>query len=539
MPLSWGRVAKVMSSPHRHPKSGMFWFPRAVPKALALQVAAVLGRPGKPAWELKWTLGTHDIREAKLAMPAAMMKADAILDAARNGARPLSHREMHGLAGLWYRSRLREWEADPAAEHYWDHWDMGMPTDPYVEGTEHDDHPVVSKQWQREWSHFRGSFMPEVDALLASEGVVTDAPSKERLAELIVERLPQALGRQSQQRRGDYSADPLPATFPDWKRPEAVSQAAVQGPSVPLGDLYAAWKVVAVVKPRVAGDTEYIVKALIEFVGHNDAARMTRDDIGRWRDAMKAKDGSNNTWNNRLSMVRQVFKHGVAEHRLTTDPTDGMRLRKSRQQSPPPYSDDEATRILLAARLETKPSLRWAHWVMAFTGMRAGEVLQLLGRDVRQEGGIHYLDVNESDSTQSVKTGLRRHVPVHAALVQEGFINYARTIAPDAPVFPDKRLDRYGKRGGRAWNLIGMWVWQKAGITDPTKAPDHSWRHRVEDELRAAEVPEDARDAILGHARKTTGRQYGVRREALTRLHRYLSTLPVPPGITPCERSAA
>jgi integrase len=193
----------------------------------------------------------------------------------------------------------------------------------------------------------------------------------------------------------------------------------------------------------------------------------------------------------------------------------------------------------LAARLEAKPSLRWAHWVMSFTGMRAGEVLQLLGRDVRQEGGIYYLDVNESDATQSVKTGLRRHVPVHAALIREGFITYARTIAPNAWVFPDKRFDRYGKRGGRAWNLIGKWVWRKAGITDHTKAPDHSWRHRVEDELRIAEVPEDVRDAIVGHTRKTTGRQYGVRGEALARLHRYLSLIPVPHGVRQAGHSVA
>ena len=100
-------------------------------------------------------------------------------------------------------------------------------------------------------------------------------------------------------------------------------------------------------------------------------------------------------------------------------------------------------------------------------------------------------------------------------------------------MFHDKGLDRFGNRGGRAWNVIGKWVRQRAGITDPEKAPDHSWRHRVEDELRAAEVPEDVRDAITGHARKTVGRQYGVRGEALARLHRALSLIPVPPGVFP------
>ena len=311
----------------------------------------------------------------------------------------------------------------------------------------------------------------------------------------------------------------------------ALEKTTPVAPTVTIRGLFDAWKAVATVKPRVVEETRYMVEMLAGFLGHDDAAKLTRDDLARWRDAMKAEGRSNNTWNNRLSMIRQVLAYGVAEGKMAADPTDGLRLRKSRQQSPLPYTDDEAVLILKAARKETRAALRWAHWVMAFSGMRAGEVLQLLGRDVRQEGEVWVIDVNETGGGKSIKTGVRRHVPVHPTLVAEGFIAYTQTIAADAPVFPDKKPDRHGQRGGRAWNVIGKWVRRSAGITDPQKAPDHSWRHRVEDELRTAEVPEDARDAILGHARKTTGRQYGVRGEALTRLHRYLSKLPVPPGL--------
>ena len=40
----------------------------------------------------------------------------------------------------------------------------------------------------------------------------------------------------------------------------------------------------------------------------------------------------------------------------------------------------------------------------------------------------------------------------------------------------------------------------------------------MEDELRAAEVSQDVRDAILGHATKSMARLYGVGGEALKRL---------------------
>jgi integrase len=409
-----------------------------------------------------------------------------------------------------------------------------MPTDPYVEGTENTEEPVERKGFAREWGQFLVAFLIQVDELLTAEGVVTDNASKEKLADLLAKRLQDAMAAHGRI-CGDYSPDPLPNTFPVWEGRrvplQAVTKTSADRPVVSLDGICDGWKSVSVVKPRTVDETVYAVRDLKEFLGHNDAARITRDDLTRWRQSMKDARRSNNTWNNRLSLVRQVFAHGISEGVLTTDPTTGLRLRKARQKSPPPYSDADASRILLAARKETRPSLRWAHWVMAFSGMRAGEVLQLLGRDVRQDGGVWLIDVNEDDPTKSVKTSERRHVPVHPALIREGFVAYAQKIAADAPLFPDKGLDRHGKRGGRAWNLIGKWARLKAGIKDPDEAPDHSWRHRIEDELRAAEAPEDVRDAITGHSRRTTGRQYGVRGEALTRLHRHLSRIPVPVGL--------
>jgi integrase len=437
---------------------------------------------------------------------------------------PLTMRQLHALAGLWYQRKLAEWDADPSTADDWDDWEESLPS----EGDE------------RGWKRFFAMFVPDAKELLAAEGVRTDAASVERLAKLISSRLAQALARYRQQEHGDYSSDPLLAKFPVWERPQKTSTAnASDGRPVNLGSLFDAWKAVAVVKPRVVAETEYVVRALAAFVGHDDATRITRDDLLRWRTSMKEAGKSNNTWNNRLSMLRQVLAQAVNEGRLKEDPTTGVRLRKSRQKSPQPYSDADAVKLLRAARGETRPSLRWAHWIMAFTGMRAGEVLQLLGRDVRQDGAIWFFDVNEDDATKSVKNSQRRHVPVHPVLLREGFIGYVQTIAPDAPIFPDKRLDQHGKRGGRAWNVIGTWARSKGGIIDPNKAPDHSWRHRLEDELRAAEVPEDARDAILGHSRKTTGRRYGTRGEALSRLNRYLSKVPIPAGLFDRDLAAA
>jgi integrase len=272
--------------------------------------------------------------------------------------------------------------------------------------------------------------------------------------------------------------------------------------ALPMRDLLAVWKSTSTTKPSVVVETEYAVASLIAFVGADDATVITRDLLVRWRDSMKAAGRSNATWNNRLSLIRQVLVRAVHDGKLPADPTDKLRLHKNAPQSWLPYSDQEAAQILNAARNETQPSRRWAHWIMAFTGMRVGEVLQLSASDVREDDAISYFAVHQDDPEKSVKNSQRRNIPVHSALVAEGLLADVRSLPVDSPLFPDKALDKHGRRGGRGWNVVGKWVRVTVGINDARKAPDHSWRHRMEDELRNADVPEDVRDAIAGHARK-------------------------------------
>ena len=114
--------------------------------------------------------------------------------------------------------------------------------------------------------------------------------------------------RQQQLDGGDYSPDPLPKIFPVWEPPAAKStaSAATQAPGATLSTLCDRWEAIAVVKPRTAAEARYAIKALIAFIGHDDAGQLQRADLQRWQDKLKAGGLSNVTWNNRLSLVRQV-----------------------------------------------------------------------------------------------------------------------------------------------------------------------------------------------------------------------------------------
>lgn len=522
----------------RDPRSGVWKLRKRIPQ----RYRGVARQKGDT---IKISTGTADRKEAENRLPVVLGQWAAMVsewERRLGGSSPppdlvrqLTNQETHALAGLWYRRLLHEFEASDAAFHVWDGVEETAPENPFDE--DEDTEAIASgvarvrPEYRKQEAVFLRPFLAYADEMLASVKVATDTDSKTRLARLMVKRLGQARAEFRKRQAGDYRPDPLREMFPLWEPRATATPGRPEPPAVPLTNLFDAWRRVASVKPRVVAETRYAVETLAVFMGHRDAARITREDMLRWRTAT-IKDGkTNETWNNRLSMVRQVLQWGVNDGKLTVNVADGLRLPKGKPVSWLPYSDDDAARILTAARRETTPALRWAHWVMAFTGMRAGEVLQLTGGDIRREGDIQYIAVNEDSPGKSVKNSQRRSVPIHPALITEGFMDYAGAIAADDPLFPDKRPDPFGQRGGRAWNVIGKWVRTVVGITDERKAPDHSWRHRMEDELRNVEAPEDVRDAIMGHARKTTGRVYGVRGEALKRLYQALSKVPVPEGV--------
>ena len=137
-------------------------------------------------------------------------------------------------------------------------------------------------------------------------------------------------------------------------------------------------------------------------------------------------------------------------------------------------------------------------WLLAFTGARLEEVCQSLVRDIRESKGVWYLDINSDHETKSLKNaGSARKVPLHPALIEEGFLDYLGTLPADGPLFPDLSPDRFGRRGGNGTKIIGRWV-RASGITNPRKAPNHAWRHRFKDVCRGAGIEKRSMTHLRG-----------------------------------------
>ena len=149
----------------------------------------------------------------------------------------------------------------------------------------------------------------------------------------------------------------------------------------------------------------------------------------------------------------------------------------------------------------------WVPVIALLSGMRMGEIVQLLKSDVREEGGIIYFDVNKDEGKQIKTTSSKRRVPIHRTLLEAGLLDRLKPLKDGERIFAD--VER-GKDGYYSHNFSKWWgrFSRQVGFKSP-KTAFHSFRHSFRDALSAAEVHESISKALMGHSERSVHNQYG------------------------------
>jgi integrase len=303
----------------------------------------------------------------------------------------------------------------------------------------------------------------------------------------------------------------VPATIPVVYPP--LSLGGNEAPD--RSDLVSKWAKESNPEPRWLYQTRLSMKrfaALVEL-DHDDATRVTKAEVIRFKEKLDEKGLKSPTINRYLSEIKGPFEWAFKNEKIDCNPTEGVTFaRKERGQSGRKgYTDEQARLILLAARDEELPHRRWIPWVCAFAGTRLDEVAGRDVRDIRKIGAYWAIDIPDAKNPGSV-----RMVPLHRVLIDEGFIeDYVEKLPQDGPLFPDLTPDRFGRRAGTATKRIGRWLrglQKETGVllVDETRyAPNHSWRHRFKSEARRVRIEEEVHDALTGHREGKVSRDYG------------------------------
>jgi integrase len=500
-----------MARPTRHPKSRVLYFRKAIPEAL---------REKAGMREFKRSLGTTDPREARKRHAAFAAEYDAFIERLQAPPEPtaeatpaeavtLAPGDVHALAGDLWRWLLSEYAAHPAPREAISNVAPNGPWGASNEPWSGQRYQIYRARLGRVPATELGIVRKLVSDFLAHRQIALGASDHRAFCEAARDAIDGALSDLQRRYRGDLTESKVLAHYPG-PRPDAPRDR----PKVKITGLIEAWeKGRENIRQRTRDEFARRLQQFSEFLGHDDALAVTGKDLRGWRDHLRAKGYKAKTINEScVAPVKAIFAAAEAENVLKVNPLAGLRVAlkedKTKEKPRRPYTDEEAAKLLKAAR-ERADALRWVTWLMAYTGARINELAQLRKEDVKTRQGIPFIGITSSDENgQEIKTSSsRREVPIHKALIVEGFLKWVEK-QPAGWLFKDLPAGRYGKRGDAASKRYGRWLRKDVGITD-RRAVGHSWRHRMEDQFREIEVPDEVADSILGHARSGQRAIYG------------------------------
>ncbi len=220
--------------------------------------------------------------------------------------------------------------------------------------------------------------------------------------------------------------------------------------------------------------TGRLLERFVAFAGQQEALFVTTELALRW--ATQPIHAQPAQWAKRLGLVRGFARYANAVDPRHQIPPQGLIAHRYRRQPPHIYSDREIADLIAAAReLPGTTGLRPFTYatllaLLAVTGMRTGEVLNLDRDDVDFVGGV--LTVRDS------KFGKSRHIALHEStnLALGRFAAQRDRLCP-APRDPAFFLNESGTRITEStlrWTFVRLS--RRTGLREPAKSSGHGPR---------------------------------------------------------------
>ncbi|POR45065.1 DUF6538 domain-containing protein [Bosea psychrotolerans] len=463
-----------MARPFKHPKTGVYWFRKAVPKDLR----EALGKT-----EFIQSLRTKDVAEARKAHAELAAVIEARWGSLRGGTQRLTTEQIAALAGEVYQDAIAAYGADPGEPEGW-------------EGSQdllEDALDTVEVNAAQGLAKLEKAIGSDLDGRLGRRGLRVDADTRERVLLQVALALHRASGALRRRAQGDYSPDPGASRFPEWKATEAPKAVTPAGKTSLTGILADWWKEAQATgrKPSTHESYSNTVDGFVAFLGHDDATQVTPGRVVGFKDhrlasinpRTKKPISPKTVKDSDLSALKTLFGWGVSNHRLPSNPAAGItiKLGKRKVTRPKGFTDEEAEALLKAAeghqqgneQPKTFAAKRWVPWLCAYTGARVGEVAQLRKQDVRKVGGYWVIHITPDAGT--VKTDQARDVVLHEHLVAQGFPEFCRRVK-DGHLFltPADGSDVLGPLQGLKNRLAET---ARDTVKDTRVQPNHGWRH--------------------------------------------------------------
>ena len=510
----------------RRLRSGSIVVRKGIPKDVRAEYLRLYG----VGWEAKLTIPAG-VSPPKAKLRISEWSAEhesriATIRAAQRGeGQSLTQRQALALAGEWYVWYVAQHEENPGTV---EHWQMmwGVLIDRLED---HAPDWVIEKGWRDlAWTRepeVRAGIRPliadeaKTAQFLASKGVVLNPEAQASFLDCVLDEFIAAILLLERRANKDYSPDTRPSEFPKFDGRKIARSTSKTSP----WQLFEAWQKAR--QPAPSGVNRWRVVFLDLERRFGSANDVTEDDAREWSRQLVTNDRSartvNDVW---INAARTVFAWAKRERLISSNPFTGLKVTEPRRvehRETKAFRPEEWTTILKAASAVRSPKTmfqgaqRWVPWLCAYSGARPGEITQLRGKDIERRGQIHVMKLTPAAGT--TKTGKTRVVPLHAHLIEEGFLVFVRDRG-EGPLFYNPKRKEDGasdplnpKRHPSVIvrRRLADWV-RKLGVTDEELSPMHAWRHTFKARADRAGISERTSDYITGHAQKTVGATYGA-----------------------------
>lgn|GEM_PF-790572 len=249
--------------------------------------------------------------------------------------------------------------------------------------------------------------------------------------------------------------------------------------------------------PRTLGKYKAAIRELASFLEPSRVtkiAQITPAHIDAWRaEQLETRDPA--TVYDKAVTVMQLCKWAASRKLILENPLAGMKLHRPPKKHKPCPTSAQVEALLAAA----EPPLKQWLTILAFTGMRVGELQRLATEDVDlADGWIHI----RSRPGAQTKTGQSRKVPIHPRVRST---LESRPKPASGWYFTAAKCSRYPDGGHwinpkgvndglcRLLKNLGMPAGRRSGFVT------HSLRHFFETFTVNAGIPQRVIDTWLGH----------------------------------------
>lgn len=222
-----------------------------------------------------------------------------------------------------------------------------------------------------------------------------------------------------------------------------------------------------------------------------------------------------------LAHIGALFKWALKEGWITSTPFMGLMVKDSVADidKRDPFTKPQLQELFTSSRWKAparteneQPGAYWVPLVALLTGARLGEIAGLRVADVEEVDGLLALRIRNHPGRTLKNIYSRRDLPIHPELGLMGFLaflDHRRKVGkPDELLFPDGKANVRNQSGAKLGERFVKLI-EELKFTG-TKLGMHSFRHGVEDRLKAVDLFGTALGrALLGRKSPGSEKSYG------------------------------